>query len=410
MADRGISVVHFTNSVARGGVEEHILTLLGGLDRRQFRLQFVCTPDVAEQMRPDLPSDVTLYPLHFRKPSAALSALRLMRILRQCRADILHSHLFYSSLFASPVGRACGVPVILETPHLREEWRKGRFKSKFVVDRAVGRLVDRYIAVSEANAQYLSEVKRLPKKKITVVRNGADLSKFSPAKFNPAQLDTAGGVTDELKKALGFRETDPVLLAIARLEPQKGHRILLEALSGLRCEFPSVRLVCLGDGQLRLELERIVRDRGLSENVRFVGFQKNVCDWLALADISVLSSFYEGLPLAAIESLAAGKPVVATAVDGTPEVVIDRKTGLIVPAGDPARLAGAILDLLRDPERARTFGNSGRRWVLENFTQERQIAETQALYLRMIRERSAYGEPALNLPGIEDREKEPACK
>ena len=111
---------------------------------------------------------------------------------------------------------------------------------------------------------------------------------------------------------------------------------------------------------------------------------KNMCDWLALADVSVLPSFYEGLPLAAIESHAAGKPVVATRVDGTPEVVIDGKTGLTVPPGNPELLAEAICRLLHNRELARTFGRAGRQWVMEHFSQERQIRETEELYMRRI--------------------------
>src|SRR5690349_680488 len=115
-----ISVLHFTNGPTRGGAEEHILTLLRGLDRRYFRLHLVCAPEVAEKMRPDVPSDVELIPLLLRKPSQAGAAMRFIHILRSRKIEILHSHLFYSSLFASPLGALAGVPVVIETPHVRE--------------------------------------------------------------------------------------------------------------------------------------------------------------------------------------------------------------------------------------------------------------------------------------------------
>jgi glycosyltransferase involved in cell wall biosynthesis len=265
----------------------------------------------------------------------------------------------------------CRVPVILETPHLREQWRKGWFKSRFVVDRFVGRFVDHYIAVSEANARYLSEEKGLPSKKIVVIHNGCDLARFVPSHRAPAGLKTS----------LGFHEHDPVLVVLARLEPQKGHRTLLQSLQSVRREFPQVRLVCLGDGCLREELESQVRDLGLEDSVRFLGYQQNVLDWLSLATVTVLPSLWEGLPLSAIESLAAGCPVVATAVDGTPEVVVDGKTGLTVPPNDPELLAGAICRLLRNPELRERLVEAGRRWVMEHFSQERQVRQTQELYL-----------------------------
>ena len=117
-----------------------------------------------------------------------------------------------------------------------------------------------------------------------------------------------------------------------------------------------------------------------ADSVRFVGLQANVQDWLALADVTVLPSFYEGLPLAAIESLAAGRPMVATAVDGTPEIVLDGATGLTVPPGDPAALARAICRLLADPWLREKLALAGREWVLERFAEERQVQRTQALY------------------------------
>src|SRR5439155_23179940 len=130
--------------------------------------------------------------------------------------------------------------------------------------------------------------------------------------------------------SLGFGDDDPVLVVIGRLEPQKGHRVLLLALPAIRHEFPGVRVVFVGEGGLKAELEQQVAGAGLTDAVRFVGRQSNVVDWLALADVTVLPSFYEGLPLAAIEALAAGRPIVATAVGGTPEVVVDGPTRLTV--------------------------------------------------------------------------------
>ena len=367
MPKQPLSVLHFTNAPIRGGAEEHILTLLRGLDRKYFHFHLVCPAECAEKLRPDLPADVELLPLCLSKPRHIGAALRLAQILRERRVDILHSHQFYASLFASPIGWLCRVPVVIETPHLREAWRHGPLKGGFAVDHFIGRFVDHYIAVSQANARYLVELKGLPKEKIVVIHNGCDLARFTPGR--PAPPDLRG--------RLGFHKADPVLLVVGRLEPQKGHHILLKTLPAIRREFPQVRLVCLGEGSLRPDLEREASTLGLEESVRFVGHQSNVADWLALADIAVLPSLFEGLPLVAIESLAAGKPVVATA-----EVIVNEKTGLTVPPGDSTLLAEAICRLLRDPALRQHFGCSGRQWVEERFGHEEQVRRTQDLYLR----------------------------
>ncbi len=368
-----IPLLYFINATTRGGVEEHVLTLLRGLDRRHFQPHLACSPETAALLAGEVPRDVEVFPLRFRSPRHWEGAVRLNRILRERHIGILHSHLFYSSLFASPVAWICRVPVILETPHVREAWRTGRLKSRFFVDRAAGSFVNRYIAVSEANAAYLADSKGIPRRKIAVIRNGCDLSRFSVNRTVPS----------EDKARLGFAEGDPVLLVAARLAPQKGHRILLQALLAVRTRFPGVRLVCVGDGELRRELEDQTRRLGLGDAVRFAGQQSNIEDWFALSDLTVLPSLYEGLPLVAIESLAAGRAVVATAVDGTPEVVIHGKTGLCVKPGDAGSLAEAICTLLADPELRLRYARAGRAWVFEHFDKERQLQQTQELYLRL---------------------------
>jgi glycosyltransferase involved in cell wall biosynthesis len=261
--------------------------------------------------------------------------------------------------------------VILETPHVREEWRKGWLKSRFWIDRLLGRFVDYYLANCDANARYLIDRKGLPVRKVVVIYHGANLKRFDPDRPVPLQL----------KRSLAFRDTDPVILVIGRLEPQKGHRVLLDAMQLVHGEFECARLICVGEGRLRSQLEDYASRLGLHTHVRFVGQQSNVPDWLALADLTVLPSFYEGLPLVSIESLAAERAVVATSVDGVPEVVVDGQTGLTVPPGDATRLAEAICRLLRDPQLRHAFAHSGRTWVLERFTEERLVQETQDFYL-----------------------------
>lgn len=366
-----IPILYFSNEPTRGGAEEHLLTLLRGLDRTYFQPLLACPSELAEKLRPDLPVDVEVFAISLRRPSQVGAMLHLARILRGRRVKILHSHLFYASLFASPIGWILGVPVIIETPHLREDWRRGWLKSKFLVDRLVGRLVTRYIAVSHANKRYLAEDKNLSKEKITVIHNGSDLRRF-----RPEQSPSPG-----LKRSLGFGTDDPVLMVVGRLEPQKGHRILLQAMPDIRREFSSVRLVCVGTGSLENDLVRFVGELGIEGAVRFVGFQADVAEWFKLADITVLPSFYEGLPLVAIESLAAAKPVVATAVDGSGEVVVDGETGVTVPPGDPQALSVAICRLLRDVELRKRLGRQGREWVCKHFDEREQIKQTQDLYL-----------------------------
>jgi glycosyltransferase involved in cell wall biosynthesis len=264
------------------------------------------------------------------------------------------------------------VPVIVETPHVAERWRKGWVKGNFFVDRLIGKLVTYHIAVSRSNAQYLVQSKGLQRDNVIVIRNGCNLAHSAPNRPAPV----------ELRKNLGFNDDDLSLLVPARLEPQKGHAVLLEALPRVLREFPKLKVVFVGDGSLRKDLERQAQDLGLGSSVRFVGFQSRMADWYAVADLMVLPSIFEGLPLVAIESLAAGCPVVATAVDGTPEVVVNGETGITVPPGEPGPLAEAICLMFRHPQMRQSFGRRGRKLVDSEFDQAKQIRETADLYLR----------------------------
>jgi len=385
-----IAVAEFTTGVVRGGVEEHILMLLRGLDRKLFRPCLVCTPQLADRISRDVPADVEIIQLRLEEPTQLSSVIRLGRILREREIRILHSHGFYSSLCASAAGWCSRVPVIIETSHGREAWRKG-WKGNFTVDRIVGRFVDRYIAVSEANARYLIDEKRLPADKITVIYPGADLRKFDPCHRVP----------DGFQERAGINAGDKVIVFVGRLEPQKGHRVLLDALPVIREAFPNLKLFCLGEGSLRRELEQQVLAFALQDCVSFVGYPPDVRDWLAVADLTVLPSFHEGLPVTPIESLASGKPVVATAVDGTPEVVIDGKTGLTVPPGDPQKLAAAVSRLLLDPHLARQLAQQGREWVLSNFSVERLVQNTERFYSESLENRRRQAKSAyLETPTI----------
>lgn len=374
MTRKPIPLAYFSNSKARGGVEEHMLALLRGLDRKQFQPMLICSREAAREFSAEVPSDVRIVPIAYRSLIDGKGAIQLAQLLRQNRIKILHSHLFYSSLFASPLGWLTGVPVIIETPHLRELWRHGIAKGSFLVDRIISRFVDAYIAVSQANALYLTQVKKLPPSKVHLIHNGTNVKRFQ----NPPST------SQQKRLALGFAKSDPIVLVPARLEPQKGHRVLLQALPSVLSEFPALKVVLVGEGALRDELQAEVRQKDLSRSVRLVGRQADMESWFELCDFSILPSFWEGLPLVAIESLAAGKPMVATEVDGTPEVVLNGKTGLTVPPGNPDALAQAMCKMLRNPNMRSSMGTFGHEWVATHFTEERQIQKTQQLYFELI--------------------------
>jgi glycosyltransferase involved in cell wall biosynthesis len=367
------AVLHLLTGRTFGGAEEHALSILTAISEYGFEPCLAAPAPLIAAMEPSLTdARVKCLPLEFSSRLDVLTGARLLRFIRRENIAILHSHLFIASFFGAGIARMAGVGTVLETCHGPEVWRmgKGLKSTTFWVDRQIGRMVDKYIAVSHAAEQHLVGNKRVPKNKIRVIHNGRDLDRFAPADARRRVATRA---------ALGLCD-EPVILTMARLEDQKGHRHLIDALAIMAPRRPDLVTLLAGSGWLESSLRAQCAAVGRTDRVRFLGYRRDVAELLEAADIVVLPSLYEGLPLAAIEALAAGRPMVATEVDGTPEVVIHEQTGLLVPPANPTALAAAIERLLDDPALASRLASDGRKFVHENFAVQRQIEQTAALY------------------------------
>src|SRR3984885_10037510 len=349
------TVLHLLTGRVFGGAEEHALSILTKMRTHGFEPCLAAPNALIEAMEPSLSAaGGKCLPLEFSSRLDVLTSARLLRFIRRENIAILHCHLFTASLSGAGVARMAGVGAVLETCHGPE----------------VGRLVDKYIAVSHAAARHLIETKRVPKDKIRVIHNGRDLDRFGPTN---TQRRTA------TRNSLGIRG-EPTIMTLVRLDEQKGHRHLIDALAKVAAHRPDVVTILVGEGPLENPLRALCAARGLTDRIRFLGYRRDVPELFEVADMVVLPSLYEGLPLVAIEALAAGRPMVATEVDGTPEVVLHEKTGLLVPPANPLALAGAIERLLDDPALAARLASEGRKFVHENFAVRRQIEQTAALY------------------------------
>ena len=369
-----ISVLHFSNSLLWGGVEEHICGVLRLLSRPLFRAQLVCDPVLYERFRSAIPDDVVITPLALSSPKHVGSAIRFAKVLLRERVRIVHSHMFWSSLFASPLARTCQVPVVVETLHGTEAWRTG-WKASGVIDLAIARFVSQYVAVSESDARFLQNKKRVPAKKISIIHNGVDAHRFSVRKE----------ARQSIRVSLGFSDSDLMLIMVARFHSGKGHRVLFHALHELLPVYPNLKLVCLGEGQENGQLRALSNDLGLNNCIRFPGYQRNVTEWLYAADINVLPTYYEGFPLTVLEAMACGLPTVASNVGGIPEAIEDGVSGFLVPATDSHRLAGALAALLSDPARRMQMGTAARQRQRQNFVLEQQVHRTELMYLKLCR-------------------------
>ena len=364
-----IGLLFSLTSPVRGGVEEVVLALLQRLDPSEFRLSLAAPQALLDSFAGDLHGvAVDTEALQADSWRRRRDVARLSSFIGRVRPHIVNPHLFRSTLVAAPVAKWHGAKVV-ETYHGREGWRGSLLRGGFLPDRMIGKLVDRTIAVSEAARAFLISGKGYAADKVVVVPNGRDLSTFRP-----------GVGRDALRKELGLDRAVPLVGVVGRLEAQKGHAYLLEAWPSVVAEFPDARLLVVGDGSLGPRLRARTAELEVADSVIFAGFRADVPRVLDALDVLVLPSLYEGMPLTAIEASAMGRPVVATAVDGTPEVIREARTGRLVPPADPPALSRAIRSVLRDPLGAQRMGRAGRDFVLDRFDLDRQVANTARVY------------------------------
>jgi glycosyltransferase involved in cell wall biosynthesis len=283
----------------------------------------------------------------------------------------LHTWMIHANVIGRVLGRMAGVPIIITS---RRNVNIGGSVREYI-NRWTAGLGDRAIAVCELARQVEIEQTGVSPDKVVTIHNGIDVGKFSyPGPQSPAQV----------RDSFGIPKGVPLVGTVGRFRPQKGLADLLAAMVQVRHLIPSARLLLVGGGELLDDLETKALSSGLGTAVTFAGMRSDVPKILAALDVFVSSSLWEGMPNAILEAMAAGLPVVATAVGGTPEVVEDGVTGLLVPPGDPKALAEAIACLLQDIDLRQQMGQAGRGRVTQHFSIERMVERTQTLYEQLL--------------------------
>jgi glycosyltransferase involved in cell wall biosynthesis len=360
------TVVHFSDSRQFGGTEQIVLQLLAGLDRQRWRpiLMHQPAPGVAALVNGARSLGIERVPASsFGGMKGLVRIPQLVRQFRSIRPAVVHAHLTdpLACKFGLIAASLARVPVVVATAQLFMESRGRAVRAQH---RVVTAGVDRYIAVSAEVASQLRRRFGVDERKLRVVHNSTTVDRY--------MSDASAGSRHALTGGADQR----VVLTVARLDRQKGHRCLIEAAAAV----PNALFIFAGDGAERAALEREARGRGVAERVRFLGHRDDVPNLLASCDLFVLPSLYEGLPLAVLEAMAAGKPVVATAIGGTDEAVVDGVTGLLVPPSNPAALAGAIRRVLGDDALGRRLGAAGRVRASTCFSSAAMVAQVADVY------------------------------
>ncbi|HZT80929.1 MAG TPA: glycosyltransferase [Gemmataceae bacterium] len=362
-------VAHLTASTLYGGPERQMLGLGHALagDCRSLFLSFAeggrSRAFVEEARRQGFEADA----LAHDTPHLRGAVEELAHRLREAGADLLCCHGYKADLLGRVAARRCQVPAIAVSRGWTGECRRVRLYE--ALDRLHLRWMDRVVCVSEGQARKVRRAGVRPER-IVVIRNAIRTDRFD--RPDPGFAERLCGLFAERPRR--------IVGAAGRLSPEKGFGVLVEAAGIVLRADPSVGFVLFGDGPLRQELSRQIDMLGLRGRFVLGGFRRDLDGFMPFFDLLVLPSFTEGLPNVVLEGQAAGVPVVATAVGGTPEVIADGVTGHLVPPGDPLPLARRTLDLLGSDAARREMGRRGRRHVAERFTFEAQAAQYRRLF------------------------------
>lgn len=369
-----------------GGPARHVAILNSGLDPARYEsllvfgeeglaegtLRDIVDPGARTVSIPELGREIS--------PVAdSVTLAKLVRLMRQTRPDIVHTHTAKAGFVGRVAARLCGVPIIVHTyhGHVFHGYFSPRKTNVFLrLERICAGFSSRLVTISPRLRDEISQYGVADRSRIEVVPLGLRLG---PHGAHPRR-------TGDFRRSLGISEDALLIGTVGRLVPIKNLGLLLEAASIARARIPDLHVVFVGDGELRSQLQEQADALGLSNVVTFAGWQGDLPAVYADLDATVISSHNEGTPACLIEAMASGCPVIATSVGGVPDMIISGVTGQLTPPGDANALATAIVQLVNEPEQARRMADQARGEALARYDEQRLIADMDRLYTELARE------------------------
>jgi glycosyltransferase involved in cell wall biosynthesis len=382
-----INLLKFVAAFGWGGTERQFVNLGLGLDRSRFAVRFGCLRRFGMMLEEieELGIPVLDYGVFRLRGIRAMAAqFRLARDIRRLGIQVVHTYGFHASVFAIPAAKLSGASVVVSIRDMGVYLSP----SQRTVQRWICRFADHVLVNAEAIKDWLVS-DGYDRKRITVIPNGIDLSRFEPAVHHR-----------RLHSDFGLAADTPLVAVVGRVSRKKGLEDFIAAAAIVVRRFPSARFLVIGepsftaqgstitvDGSYQDELTRLAANLGLHDRVIFTGFRSDIEQILPELAVSVLPSLSEGLSNTLLESMAAGVATVATRVGGSSEVVQDSENGLLVPASDPMALAEAICRLLDSPALATKLGQAARRRIIEHYSMHQLVEKTSRFYESIVTRR-----------------------
>ncbi len=359
-------ILHTEASVGWGGQEIRILNEMLGMKERGHAVA-LAAPEHSQIYKRASSAGIKVFGIDFDRKNLFITGHKLRKLIQSERIQILNTHSSRDSWAGGIAGRIAGIKVI-RTRHISSRLRPNPF-TRLVY----GPLTDGIVTTGNFIKEQLVRELKLSPDKIFSIPTGIDVGRF---------MDADGG---RVRREFGIAEDVPVIGIAAALRSWKGHLHILRAMHEIVRYFPEARLLIAGEGDLRKGITELTAELELQDSVILAGHREDIPDIIAAFDVSVMASYAsEGIPQFAIQSMAAGKPIAGTETGGIPEVLRDGINGYIVPPRNPEALAGAILKLLSDPEKAREMGMAGRRMAIEGHTKEKMLDDTEAFCRKVL--------------------------
>lgn len=369
-------LLHVIDHLGAGGAQETLLSLVRHRDRQHFQVEVATLHSQGHYWEIFRQEAVPVYSLSPHK-YVPLYLPRLCRLLRLGKFDLVHCHLTAANLIAKPLAALLGVPFIFnydqnDMYRTQQPWRRR-------LDAWTNLITDHIVAVSASTRDFLIQQERVPPDKITVIYNGVDLQRFRPA----AEASGRG----KRRRKWGLPEEAPVVGGVGRLHQQKNFPLFLQVAREVVRELPEACFVIAGEGPDRKDLESLARDLGIAAQVHFLGYVSDITELYPALDALLMTSRSEGTPLAVLEAMAMGVPVVAARVDGMAEVLEDGRDAYLVPLEDLAQFVRRTCSLLKDKATAGRFSRAGLDKVRSHYAAEAMVRQVEDLYRRYLENR-----------------------